>query len=300
MSVLSTVKQKMGQTSESIPVLRSVCSLREYLRDVASGSSLGFVATMGALHAGHIALIERSVIENEITVVSIFVNPTQFAPNEDLSTYPRDEASDLQHCRNANASAVFIPSVDEVYPADHDTWVITGVGNADRNDRAEGNSRPTFFRGVATVVAKLLVLIKPTKTYFGQKDAQQCAVIRRLIKDLWLNVELVVCETVREQDGLAMSSRNVYLTSEQRSRAPIIWKALCSARDLVRDGQVNAEELRSMIANLLSEGGVAPLYIGVCKRWTMREVNKIEGECIISVAAMVGKARLIDNVVVTR
>ena len=286
-------------------LVKSVAEMRKLVSELRADRTvtIGFVPTMGNLHAGHTSLIERSAQQASFTIVSIYVNPSQFAPNEDLASYPRTLEDDLRECKNAGAHCIFIPSTEEVYPEDYCTWVETDVGRAQCNARSEGASRPTFFRGVATMVSKLMFLMQPHKVFFGQKDAQQVAVVKRLISDLWIDCELVVCETVREPNGLAMSSRNGYLTDKERHRGSVLWQALQAGKEVFAAG-VPAEHIRETIRNTIEEhwgtGVKDVLYVSVCHRYTMKEIHDEvppSGPVLACVAAMVGKARLIDNIV---
>ena len=260
-----------------------------------SSRPLGLVPTMGALHEGHLALVRRARRENATLAVTIFVNPTQFSDGDDLSQYPRDLGKDLELLRSEGADLVFAPAVEEMYPAGFDTWVDVG-GLA---DRLEGAHRPGHFRGVATVVAKLLNLIRPDRAYFGQKDGQQLAVLRRMVQDLDLGPEIVAVPTVREPDGLALSSRNTYLTEEQRQAAPVVYRALCTAEELWRQGVKDAGRLRDEARRVL-EG--EPLveridYVSVADADTLEELEQVEGRVMLSVAVQLGVPRLIDNVI---
>lgn len=290
---------------QKMQVVNTVVEMREYVkRGRDRNATIGLMATMGNLHAGHASLISQSLLENDITVVSIFVNQAQFAPNEDFDSYPRTVHEDLDLCASLGAQCVFLPAADEVYGGeDYGTWVETDVGRAERNEISEGATRPTFFRGVATLVTKLLCLIQPERTYFGQKDAQQVAVIKGLVKDLWIDCQVVVCETVRESDGLALSSRNQYLTEEDRKKSGVLWQALMTGKQVFKEG-VDAEVVRQAMRDKFeeewgSEGGRV-LYVSVCERLNMREIEGVigtDGGVLGCVAAMVGKARLIDNMV---
>lgn len=291
-------------------LVHTPAALRAALVVRSQGASLGFVPTMGGLHAGHAALVKSSVAACDCTVVSLFVNPAQFAPTEDLAAYPRTEEADLAMLRELGVDIVFAPSADVVYPPGYSTYVTTAVGNAETNPTSEGASRPTFFRGVATVVAKLLVLVRADVAYFGRKDAQQCAVVRRLTEDLWLGettrIELV--ETVREPDGLAMSSRNLYLRPAERAQAPVLFRALCAGRAAVEVGERDAAMIRAVVRRTVEEwvAGVNAsgvefelLYVSVCAAKDMRELEGTlsEGEeTLACIAAQMGKTRLIDNV----
>ena len=257
--------------------------------------SLGLVPTMGYLHDGHLALVRRARAENDLLTVSIFVNPAQFGPSEDYEAYPRDMDRDLELLREEGVDHVFAPGVEEVYPPGHDTWVDTGELAA----RLEGEHRPGHFRGVATVVAKLFNIVGPRRAYFGQKDGQQVAVVRRMASQLNMGVEIVAVPTVREDDGLALSSRNVYLTPEQRKAAPAIFRALLAAEGLWMDGERDGDVLRRAVRNVLDE---APLieavdYVSVSGAYSLAELDRVTGPAMVSVAVRMGRARLIDNLV---
>lgn len=258
--------------------------------------------TMGALHDGHGALIRQCASENDVTLVTMFVNPLQFAPHEDFRSYPRTPEVDSQLCREWGASILFAPEAHDVYPSSFDTHVICGVGNADRNEHSEGAYRPTFFQGVATVVAKTLALTRADRCYFGLKDAQQCAVVKRITEDLWLRCEVVLVDTQRESDGLAMSSRNTYLTESERSEASVLWKALCQGKKLWNGGMRDVGKLRDAVKQDITRHETLKLmYVSVCDRWTMQELHghlpHDRRAVVLCVAAMLGRARLIDNIV---
>ena len=272
---------------ESVPKMVQAC--RETSRP------LGLVPTMGALHEGHLALVRHARQENQSVAVSIFVNPTQFGPQEDLSKYPRDLERDVDLLRQERCDLVFAPSPTAIYPPGFDTWVDVGpLGN-----KLEGAFRPGHFRGVATVVAKLLNITRPDRAYFGQKDGQQTVVVRQLVRDLDLGVEVVVVPTVRHTDGLALSSRNVYLTPQQRQAAPIIYQALCEANRLWRDGTTDADKLRQEVRWLLeSEPLIERIdYVSVADAGTLDELDFIQGRAMVSVAVKLGTPRLIDNII---
>jgi pantoate--beta-alanine ligase len=250
---------------------------------------------MGALHDGHLALVRRARQENVTLAVTIFVNPAQFGPQEDLSEYPRDLERDLDLLRREGTDLVFTPSTEEVYPPGFDTWVDVG-GLA---DKLEGANRPGHFRGVATVVAKLFNLIQPDRAYFGQKDGQQAAVVRKMVRDLSLAPEVVVVPTVRDPDGLALSSRNAYLTPEQRRAAPVIYRALSVAERLWRQGVSDGDRLRTEVRSVLQE---EPLiegidYVSVANADTLEEFDEVKGRTMVSVAVQLGRPRLIDNII---
>ncbi len=257
--------------------------------------SLGLVPTMGYLHEGHLALVRRARAENDILVVTIFVNPTQFGPSEDFAAYPRDVDRDLELLRIERVDRVFAPGAEEVYAPGHDTWVDPG----EMATRLEGEHRPGHFRGVATVVAKLFNIVRPHRAYFGQKDGQQVAVIRRMVSELNMGVEIVPVPTVREDDGLAMSSRNIYLTPRQRKAAPEIFRALLVAQRLWMEGEVDGDSLRRAVRDAL-EG--EPLidgvdYVSVAGASSLGELDRVTEPAMVSVAVRMGLARLIDNLV---
>lgn len=250
---------------------------------------------MGALHRGHLALVERARQENETVTVSIFVNPTQFGPQEDLATYPRTLDRDLGLLRQAKADLVFIPTAADIYPPGFDTWVDVGS----LASRLEGKYRPGHFRGVATIVTKLFTLMRPDRAYFGQKDGQQSSVVRKLVHDLNLGLDIIVIPTVRDSDGLALSSRNVYLTPEQRRAAPIIYQALCQVVELWREGERNAQPIRQKVHRVLAgESLIKGIdYVSVADAATLEELDTVQGRAMVSVAVHLGRTRLIDNVI---
>jgi pantoate--beta-alanine ligase len=253
---------------------------------------LGLVPTMGFLHEGHMSLVRRAGSENATLAASIFVNPAQFGPQEDYSAYPRDMRSDLSKLESAGVDLVFAPSAEEMYPAGFDTYVDVGRIAG----RLEGAARPGHFRGVATVVCKLLAIVRPDKAYFGQKDAQQNLVVRQLSADLNLGAEIVACPTVREADGLALSSRNAYLGPEERKAATVLYRALCLARDL---GNSSADEVRRRVRALIQAEPLATIdYVSVADPETLGELDEIGGTALVSLAVRIGKARLIDNMTI--
>lgn len=260
----------------------------------AGGASVGLVPTMGALHAGHRSLVARSAAERDVTLVTIFVNPLQFGAGEDLTSYPRDLDRDLELCRSAGASCVLAPSVDEMYPAG--LPLLTEVRVGEVSARLEGASRPTHFAGVATVVAKLFNIAGPCRAYFGEKDWQQLAVIRRMAADLSFPVEVTGCPTVREPDGLALSSRNAYLTDDERKAAPVLHRALVAGVDAVIAGERDPSAVRAVMARLIDAEPLADLdYAEVADAVTLAPVDPLAGELRLLVAARFGRARLIDN-----
>ncbi len=273
-------------------VVETVSEVRRIRRE--GQGSWGLVPTMGYLHRGHVALVEQARKENDHVAVSIFVNPTQFGPTEDLAAYPRNLERDLALLAEAGADLVWTPPVEEVYPAGFQTYVtveeVTKV--------LEGAARPTHFRGVATVVAKLFNVFQPDRAYFGQKDAQQVVVIQQMARDLDFPLEIVVCPIVREADGLALSSRNVYLTPEQRAAAPVLYRALCAARDAWQASVYDGERLRGIMRRVLAAEPLAQThYVSAADPRTLTELGDASRGVLLSMAVRVGKARLIDNVV---
>ena len=272
-------------------VVRTVADLRRALDPLrGQNRSIGFVPTMGALHEGHLSLARAARADSDVVVLSIFVNPLQFGPSEDLSAYPRPEETDVAAAENAGVDVVFLPSVEEMYPPGRSTRIEVGVVA----DPLEGASRPGHFSGVATVVAKLLNLVQPDRVYFGQKDAQQVAVVKTMVRDLSFRVDVVVCPTVREADGLALSSRNVYLKGEDRTRATVLWRSLEAGRRALLDGDsVPAAEskMREMVAG---EQGVQLDYASVVDPDSFGPASD-GGPYLLVIAARVGPARLIDN-----
>ena len=258
---------------------------------------LGLVPTMGYLHPGHLSLVQQARRENASVVVSIFVNPTQFGPEEDLSAYPRDLARDLAILKDEKVDLVFAPETSELYPPGMDTWVEVGAVSR----RLEGAHRPGHFRGVATVVAKLFNVTSPTRAYFGQKDGQQAAVVKAMVRDLNMPVEIMVSPTIREDDGLAYSSRNSRLDPSERRAATVVYRALLEAEKLWMAGEVRAAELRRSIHSVLtSEPLVRNVdYVSVAHAETMEELDAATAGAMISTAAWLGNVRLIDNVVLS-
>jgi pantoate--beta-alanine ligase len=260
------------------------------------GRTIGLVPTMGALHAGHVSLIREARERTGFVVVSIFVNPTQFGPNEDLNRYPRPFEKDFQICREEGADLVFAPSADTMYPAHFQSFV-----QVERMQQyLEGASRPGHFKGVATVVLKLFNIIRPDTAFFGQKDAQQARLIQQMVRDLNLPVGLQICPTVRELDGLALSSRNQYLDAEQRRNAPILYKALQEAEQLILKGERSTAEIEKHItARIASTPGAVLDYVAAVDSDRFEPIQRIEGDVIIALAVRFGRTRLIDNVLVS-
>ncbi len=256
---------------------------------------VGFVPTMGYLHEGHLSLVRRAKEECASAVVSIFVNPTQFGPGEDLSKYPRDLARDLRLLESVNVDLVWTPTTEVMYPPGFQTWVTV----EELTKGLEGAMRPGHFRGVTTVVAKLFNAVQPQKAYFGQKDAQQAAVIRQMTKDLDFPIEIVACPTVREADGLAMSSRNAYLNDEERQAATVLFRALSAAKSAYKKGERRAEALRQSMIEIINAEPLAKLqYVSCADYETLEELEAVRGKSLLSMAVYVGKTRLIDNFVI--
>ena len=255
------------------------------------GKTIGFVPTMGYLHEGHLSLVRLSKAQADVTVVSIFVNPTQFGPNEDLGRYPRDAEGDLKKCRDSGADTVFFPDAAGMYPEGYCTYV-----DVERvSEGLCGASRPGHFRGVATVVSKLFNIVKPDRAFFGQKDFQQTVVVRRMVRDLNMDVEVVVGPTMREPDGLAMSSRNVYLAPAERAAAARLYAALSAAKGLYASGERDAGRLKTRVQEILAEEPlVRPEYVEAVDM-DMRPAETAEDGTVIAVAARIGNTRLIDN-----
>ena len=260
-----------------------------------SGKTIGLVPTMGALHDGHLSLVRASRATCDATVASIFVNPTQFGPNEDLGKYPRTFEADCAALERESVNLVFAPSVAEMYPEGACTWVeVEGVGG-----RLDGASRPGHLRGVATVVAKLFHIVGPTRAFFGQKDAAQLAVLRKMVRDLNFDLEIVGCPIVREADGLAMSSRNRFLSAEERQRALVIGRALRAGSALVEAGETSvAKLLAAMRAAMAGEAGVRVDYVAVVDPATLEVIGDVRSGGLLAIAVVVGTTRLIDNVLI--
>ena len=273
-------------------IVRTVTEMKQLRKQLAE--PVGLVPTMGALHEGHLALVRRSRAECRTTVTSIFVNPTQFLPGEDLKAYPHVPDQDTRMLEAVGNDIVFMPPEKEVYPPSFNTWAeVKGV-----TERLEGASRPGHFRGVATVVNKLFNIVQPTKAYFGQKDAQQVIVVKKMVADLNMNLEIVVVPTVREPDGLAMSSRNVYLNPEERKTATVLYRSLRLAQDMFSKGEKDAERIRkAMIALIRKEPQAAIDYVSIADPVTLEELDAIRPGTLASLAVKIGKTRLIDNLI---
>jgi pantoate--beta-alanine ligase len=264
--------------------------LAESLRK--DGKRIGFVPTMGFLHEGHLSLMHKAREDCDVVVVSIFVNPAQFGPDEDLDRYPRDAEGDRQKCGSAGVDILFMPAAAEMYPVK--PMVFVTVEGA--SDILEGAARPGHFRGVATVVAKLFSMVKPHRAYFGQKDFQQCVVIRRMVAGLNMDVEVIVLPTVREADGLAMSSRNSYLNAEERPAATVLFTALTAARDLFRTGATEPEKLKNtMSAVIQGVPGITIDYVEIADSESLVPLSTASNSMVMLIAVRLGSTRLIDN-----
>jgi pantoate--beta-alanine ligase len=274
--------------------VKTVTTIAEVRRWRHEGEGdVGLVPTMGALHEGHLSLVRRARAENGRVAASIFVNPRQFGASEDLARYPRDLEGDWRLLKETGCDLLFAPPVEAMYPLGSETFVEVGSVSAP----LEGQSRPGHFRGVATIVLKLLGVCEPRRAYFGQKDAQQLAVIRRMVADLNVPVEIVGCPIVREPDGLAMSSRNRYLSDEQRRAAPVIHRALTTVRDRVATGVRDGEELRRALRQVLTSEPLVQIdYVSVADPESLRELATVSDKALVSVAVRLGTTRLIDNV----
>lgn len=274
-------------------VVKSVKEVRDAVKEwKAQGLSVGFVPTMGYLHEGHESLIKKAVKDNDRVVVSIFVNPMQFGPTEDLDKYPRDLERDSKLCENAGANLIFHPEKEEMYFEDFSSYVdINGL-----SDELCGKSRPIHFRGVCTVVTKLFNIVNPDRAYFGEKDAQQLAIIRRFVRDLNIDIEIIGCPIIREEDGLAKSSRNTYLSKEERQAALILSQSLNLAKDAINSGEGNSSVVIDIISNSIKKEPLAKIdYIEVVDSLSMKPVKTIEKSVLVAIAVYIGKTRLIDN-----
>jgi len=277
-------------------LVRKIEEIKAITRGAArEGKSVGFVPTMGYLHEGHISLMKKARAENDFLAVSIFVNPTQFGPTEDLDSYPRDLERDLRLCEEAGVDAVFAPEPGEMYPQDYSTYVTVEGGVT---AGLCGKSRPIHFRGVATVVTKLFNIVRPERAYFGQKDAQQVAVIKKMVRDMNQDVQVIACPIVREADGLALSSRNTYLSPVERQDALTLSSSLFGAVGLISSGEKSADAVRGYIESRFSGIKSASIdYIEIVDPDTMEPLSLISDRALIAIAVKIGKTRLIDNIV---
>lgn len=277
-------------------IIKTVAEMRECSDQLRKdGKVIGLVPTMGFLHEGHLSLIRGSKRLTDVTIVSIFVNPTQFGPKEDYNSYPMDIERDTKKCSEIGTDILFLPSTDDIYPEGYKTFIkVEGLG-----DKLCGIFRPNHFRGVATIVTKLFNITRPDKAFFGQKDYQQTLIIKRLALDLHLGIDIIVMPTIREADGLAMSSRNSYLSAIERKDARILYRSLMLAEELIRSGEMSAKEVRSkMEESITSEGSARVDYISICDPETLEKVERIGNDVVVAIAAWIGKTRLIDNIIV--
>lgn len=275
-------------------VIETVAEMKQLRFKLAEPVS--FVPTMGYLHEGHLELVRQAKAKNPSVVVSIFVNPTQFGPKEDFKTYPRDIPRDLAMLETVKTDVVFMPPPEGMYPPNFNTWVdVEKV-----TERLEGAIRPGHFRGVATVCNKLFNIVQPTKAYFGQKDAQQCIVIKKMVADLNMNLEIVIVPTVREPDGLAMSSRNTYLTPKERQAAVVLYQSLSLARQLWSQGEKDAQRIRQAMTDLIKKEPLAEKidYVSIANAETLEELDEVKPPAVVSLAVKIGKPRLIDNITI--
>ncbi len=277
-------------------VVKTIETVRRLVRAARKeGKKIGLVPTMGALHIGHISLIETAVKSCEYVVVSIFVNPTQFGPNEDFEKYPRPLDADLEICKKAGVNMVFVPTAEEMYPDKNITWV-----NVEKlTEKLCGRSRPGHFRGVTTVCAKLFNIVTPDVAFFGQKDAQQAIVIKRMVADLNMPLEIVICPTVRESDGLAVSSRNQYLNKQQRQDAAYLYKSLQKCLEMVNVDKTDTNEIISEMKRILNQkSSIGIEYINIVDPETLENIDKVTEKALVAMAVKLGPARLIDNILI--
>ncbi len=279
-----------------IKVVSTVCETRAQVKEWKNqGLTVGLVPTMGYLHEGHQSLIKKAVEENDRVVVSVFVNPIQFAPNEDLETYPRDLEADKRLCDSTGADLIFHPTPDEMYPDGFSTHIQ--MDNLTKE--LCGKTRPTHFGGVCTVVGKLFNIVQPDKAYFGQKDAQQLAIIKRMVRDLNFDIEIVGCPIIREPDGLAKSSRNTYLSADERKAALILSKAIKLGEELVADGERNALTVIKAMTDKINTEPLARIdYVNVVDALSIEPLDVVKGEVLVAIAVYIGKTRLIDNFII--
>jgi pantoate--beta-alanine ligase len=277
-------------------IAKTVESVREIILQARKkGKTIGLVPTMGALHIGHISLIEAAKKKTGYVVVSIFVNPTQFGPGEDYEKYPRPIEKDLKICRDNGADLAFNPSAEQMYPDENLTWV-----NVEKlTETLCGANRPGHFRGVATVCAKLFNIVQPDAAFFGQKDAQQCVVIRQMVRDLNMPLKIIICPTVREADGLAVSSRNQYLTGQQRKDAVCLYRALQECKKMVRNGETDTNTIIKKMREVIEQVPYAQIdYISIVDAESLQNIEKIDRKALVALAVKIGLARLIDNIMI--
>lgn len=277
-------------------VVHTIQEVRTFIKaQRAEGKSIGFVPTMGYLHEGHLSLMKRAKEENDVVVASIFVNPMQFGPNEDLDSYPRDLDRDAKLCEEVGVSLIFHPEPEEMYAKDFTSFVdMNGV-----TKELCGKSRPVHFRGVCTVVNKLFNIVTPDRAYFGQKDAQQLAVIRRMVRDLNMDIQIVGCPIVREEDGLAKSSRNTYLSEEERKAALILSKAIRLGRSMAEEGEKDAAKIEGVMREVIETEPLAKIdYVSIVDAVSVEPIRTLRGEVLGAIAVYIGKTRLIDNFII--
>ncbi len=277
-------------------IATTIAQIRAWVRKTrAAGRTVGIVPTMGALHAGHVSLIQAAAAQCDSVVVSIFVNPTQFGPGEDFEKYPRPFEEDLAICTQHGVDAVFAPSRGEMYPRENLTWVTVEKVS----EPLCGRFRPGHFRGVATVCTKLFNIVGADAAFFGQKDAQQVAVIQRMVADLNMPLEIVVCPTVREPDGLAMSSRNQYLSPQQRKEATVIYRSLQRSTELIRGGETAVARIAEQMREVLGQVPALQVeYVSIVDAASLKDLPRVQGKVLVAVAGRLGSTRLIDNIVV--
>jgi len=277
-------------------IVQRILPMKESSKKARSeGKVIGFVPTMGAIHEGHLSLVQEAKKMSDVVVVSVFVNPAQFAPSEDLEKYPRDPTRDAELLSNENIDFLFMPKVEEMYPANYGTFVRVN----ELSEKLEGVTRPGHFEGVTTIVLKLFHIVEPHFAFFGQKDAQQLAIIRRMVKDLNMDVEIVRVPIVRESDGLAMSSRNVYLSPEERKAATVLYRALDHALARIEEGERKTKTILKEMKEIISTEPLARLdYLSATDLIDLKDLKTLKGKCLIAVAAYFGNTRLIDNIIV--
>lgn len=274
-------------------IFRNIEAIKAYLREKQyGGHSIGFVPTMGCLHEGHLSMVKKAADENDIIVVSLFINPKQFGKNEDFDKYPKNFLKDVELSKEAGAHVIFNPTAEEMYAPNYKTYVeVEKI-----SDVLCGINRPGHFKGVATVVTKLLNIVHPDRAYFGQKDAQQAVIIQQMVEDLNMDTQIVICPTIREEGGLALSSRNTYLSQEEKERSKAIYQILNEAEGLIKKTR-DANQIKAMIYNSLQREVNNVEYVAITEAHSLKEVECIQGKVLIAVAAKVGSTRLIDNIV---
>ncbi len=277
-------------------IVNRIQRMKEVIKDIKKDNkTIGFVPTMGCLHQGHLSLVREARRMSDYVIVSIFVNPKQFGPNEDYEKYPRNITKDAEILSQENVDYVFYPAVEEMYPENYRTYIIV----EDLSDKLCGKSRPGHFKGVATIVLKLLNIIQPNFAFFGQKDAQQSIIIKRMIRDLNLDTEIIILPIVREPDGLAMSSRNLYLSSEERKAATVLFNSLQAAKELIKDGEKKASKIIERIKKIIADEPLAKIdYIEVVDLENLNPMKSLDKTALIAIAVYIGETRLIDNIIV--